>query len=44
VVWDPESKGAQAYMALAQELLERERVAEPAEVEAANKGEHEQQT
>jgi len=27
VVWDPESKGAQAYLALAQELLERERSA-----------------
>ncbi len=27
VVWDPESKGAQAYLALAQELLERERAA-----------------
>jgi len=27
VVWDPESKGAQAYLALAQELLERERTA-----------------
>jgi chromosome partitioning protein len=25
VVWDPESKGAQAYLALAQEVLERER-------------------
>lgn len=28
VVWDPESKGAQAYLALAQEVLERERTAE----------------
>ena len=27
VVWDPDSKGAQAYLALAQEVLERERVA-----------------
>jgi len=27
VAWDPESKGAQAYLALAQEVLERERVA-----------------
>jgi len=27
VAWDPESKGAQAYLALAQELLERERTA-----------------
>ncbi len=26
VVWDPESKGAQAYQALADEMLERERV------------------
>jgi len=25
VVWDPDSKGAQAYLALAQEMLERER-------------------
>jgi chromosome partitioning protein len=27
VMWDPESKGAQAYLALAQEVLERERTA-----------------
>ena len=27
VVWDPESKGAQAYLALAEEMLERERLA-----------------
>jgi chromosome partitioning protein len=27
VLWDPESKGAQAYLALAEEMLERERVA-----------------
>jgi len=27
VTWDPESKGAQAYLALAQEVLERERAA-----------------
>jgi len=27
VLWDPESKGAQAYLALAQEVLERERTA-----------------
>jgi chromosome partitioning protein len=26
VLWDPESKGAQAYLALAEEVLERERV------------------
>jgi chromosome partitioning protein len=31
VVWDPESKGAQAYLALAQEMLEREKVGAPAE-------------
>ncbi|MGH8706795.1 MAG: ParA family protein [Burkholderiales bacterium] len=30
VVWDPESKGAQAYQALAQEMLERERIGMPA--------------
>ena len=27
VLWDPESKGAQAYLALAEEILERERAA-----------------
>jgi chromosome partitioning protein len=26
VLWDPESKGAQAYLALAEEVLERERL------------------
>ena len=31
VVWDPESKGAQAYLALAQEILEREGVGVSAE-------------
>lgn len=30
VVWDPESKGAQAYQALAEEMLERERIGMPA--------------
>jgi chromosome partitioning protein len=30
VVWDPESKGAQSYMALADEMLERERSRESA--------------
>jgi chromosome partitioning protein len=30
VVWDPESKGAQAYLALADEMLERERIGMPA--------------
>jgi chromosome partitioning protein len=30
VVWDPESKGAQAYLALAEEMLERERAGVPA--------------
>ncbi|MGH8721078.1 MAG: ParA family protein [Burkholderiales bacterium] len=30
VVWDPESKGAQAYQALADEMLERERIGMPA--------------
>jgi chromosome partitioning protein len=30
VVWDPESKGAQAYLALAEEMLERERIGIPA--------------
>jgi chromosome partitioning protein len=30
VVWDPESKGAQSYMALADEMLERERSGESA--------------
>ncbi|HSG75673.1 MAG TPA: AAA family ATPase [Burkholderiales bacterium] len=30
VVWDPESKGAQAYLALADEMLERERAGLPA--------------
>jgi chromosome partitioning protein len=44
VVWDPDSKGAQAYVALAQELLERERVGAPAEADSASEGEHEQQT
>jgi chromosome partitioning protein len=29
VLWDPESKGAQAYLALAQEVLERERASVP---------------
>jgi chromosome partitioning protein len=31
VAWDPESKGAQAYLALAQELLERERSMAPSD-------------
>jgi len=26
-MWDPESKGAQAYLTLAQEVIERERAA-----------------
>ncbi|MDH4173861.1 MAG: AAA family ATPase [Betaproteobacteria bacterium] len=30
VVWDPASKGAQAYLALAQEMLDRERLPVPA--------------
>jgi chromosome partitioning protein len=30
VLWDPESKGAQAYLALAEEVLKRESVALPA--------------
>jgi hypothetical protein len=29
VVWDAESKGAQAYLALAEEMLERERAGLP---------------
>jgi len=44
VVWDPESKGAQAYVALARELLAREGIGEPAAIEPASEGEHEQQT
>jgi len=30
VLWDPESKGAQAYLALAEEVLQREGLAQPA--------------
>jgi hypothetical protein len=30
VLWDPESKGAQAYLALAEEVLKREGLAQPA--------------